>query len=227
MPWEELTMDRLSEDSRKLIAKMARATARDFFEDQREEWRAIIGADLDARVESAVRVAMAKYRDGKRRAEGAFQYMDGRDTTIPDTVAGLPKHTAVIGQTRQGKAAAAAERRPVGNCTTCGAPWTDTTAYTGSGPAGGAWHHVYPNDCTKYREAKALSREGRAAGMVVPVPPTGTPLPDNTMGMEEHGCFVCGLRWVPGTRMVADGVGGWSHRFSTECGQPEMKGSSS
>lgn len=155
-------MDRLSEDARKLIAKMARATARDFFEEQREEWRELLGADLHEQVESAVREAWARYRDGKRRAAAGEQYMDGRGQlgqvtreTIAEIVESLPPHTEVFAQTRQAKAAAAAERRPVGNCTECGAPWTTATAYTGSDVATGTWHHVHARDCRAFRANRA------------------------------------------------------------------------
>lgn len=44
--WEEVTLDQLSDQSRKLITKMARVAARDFLEGQREEFMEQIRAEL-------------------------------------------------------------------------------------------------------------------------------------------------------------------------------------
>lgn len=53
-PWEEITLDQLSPEARKLIQKMARVSARDFFDEVKEEWTEAWSIDIGRRVSKAV-----------------------------------------------------------------------------------------------------------------------------------------------------------------------------
>ena len=48
--WEEITLDQLSPTAQKLIAKMARASLRDYFEEEREAWQEARTTEIGARV---------------------------------------------------------------------------------------------------------------------------------------------------------------------------------
>lgn len=87
-PWEMVTLDQLSPDARRLIQKMARVCARDFFEEQREAWLEILRQELDEKI-----------RQSERRARARQSAPPGR------VMDGTADHTAVLAQTRLGKSA--------------------------------------------------------------------------------------------------------------------------
>lgn len=58
LPWEEITLDQLSPELRRIIAKAARASAKDFYEETRETlWEALSG-ELGKRVNEAINPAL-------------------------------------------------------------------------------------------------------------------------------------------------------------------------
>lgn len=86
-PWEIVTLDQLSEPARLLITKMARVAARDFFEQQREEWLETMAAEMPHAIERLAEEERRKLR-GERLAPVPRSYMDGRppaDTTKGST----------------------------------------------------------------------------------------------------------------------------------------------
>ena len=56
-PWEEITLDQLTPEAQKLIQKMARVSARDFFEEVKEEWTEAWSTDIGRRVTEAMNAA--------------------------------------------------------------------------------------------------------------------------------------------------------------------------
>lgn len=59
-PWEEITLDQLTPEARKLIQKMARVCARDFYDETRETFEASLRAELQDYVDAAVMRATNK-----------------------------------------------------------------------------------------------------------------------------------------------------------------------
>lgn len=59
-PWEEITLDQLTPEAQKLIQKMARVCARDFFEEMREAYWESLSANLKLQIQEAFAAAQER-----------------------------------------------------------------------------------------------------------------------------------------------------------------------
>lgn len=60
VPWQELTLDRLEEETRQVVAKVARSAARDFFEEMQETFWEAVRTDLGRQVQQTADTAVER-----------------------------------------------------------------------------------------------------------------------------------------------------------------------
>lgn len=195
-PWQEVTLDQLSPLAQRLISKMARSAAKDYFAERQEAEEGALQRVRDAGLErlTAQVIAEAKRqmdREGRRARYHALEEANALAAMTPEELTRWARENA--------EEAAARPEPPRGTCVLCGMRAVHETHWEAL--LVGGWTHTREEDCSGVR------RKTQLPGMVL----------TSSVGHELTNCAACGSVWTPGTRMCADGKGGWMHRFSTEC----------